>query len=131
MKISYPDNCGNSPKKILLINIYKAISNYDNIFVLNNLDDEIILNIIGDREIVGKENIITTINVFIEKGLSEIKINDAITHGNTAAVHGSAYFKDDLQIDFCDIYKFKGFSKNAKIKEINSYLINLSNHKIL
>lgn len=131
MMITYPEHCGNSPKKILLINIYKAITNYDDSFILNNLSDDIILNIIGDREIVGKENIISTINVFIEKGLSEIKINDAITHGNTAAVHGSVFFKDNLQIDFCDIYKFKGFGKNAKIKEISSYLINLSNHKIL
>lgn len=99
MKITYPEHCGNSPKKILLINIYKAITNYDDSFILNNLSDDIILNIIGDREIVGKENIISTINVFIEKGLSEIKINDAITHGNTAAVHGSVFFKDNLQID--------------------------------
>lgn len=86
MKILYPDFCGNSPKKILLINIYKAITNYDNIFILNNFAD---------------------------------------------AVHGSALFKDNLQIDFCDVYTFKGFGKNAKIIEIKSYLINLGNHKIL
>jgi hypothetical protein len=130
MKITYPEHCGNSPKKILLINIYKAITESDDIFILNNLDEDIILNIIGDRKIVGKGNIILTINVFIEKGLNEIRINDAITHGNTAAVHGSAFFNDNLQIDFCDVYKFNGFGKNSKIKEVNSYLINISNHKI-
>ena len=46
MKITYPEHCGNSPKKILLINIYKAITNYDDSFILNNLSDDIILNII-------------------------------------------------------------------------------------
>jgi hypothetical protein len=40
MKITYPEHCGNSPKKILLINIYKAITNYDDSFILNNLSDD-------------------------------------------------------------------------------------------
>lgn len=129
MKITYPEHCGNSPKKFLLINLYKAVANHEDPFILENLADEIILNIIGAREVAGKQNVILTKNAFVEKGLKEIKINDAITHGNTAAVHGSFFFNDDLRIDFCDVYKFKGFGKNARIKEISSYLINSSNHK--
>lgn len=131
MKIIYPEHCGNSPKKNLLINIYKAVTESDNGFILNNLDDDIVLNIIGVKRIVSKVNIISTIEMFVKKGINEITINDAITHGNTAAVHGSVIFKDNLQIHFCDIYRFNGFGKNAKIKEINSYLINPSNHKIM
>lgn len=129
MKITYPEHCGNSPKKILLINLYKAVANHEDSFILENLADEIILNIIGARDVAGKQNVILTKNAFVEKGLKEIKINDAITHGNTAAVHGSFFFKDDLRIDFCDVYNFKGFGKNARIKQISSYLINSNNHK--
>ena len=66
MKISYPDHCGNSPKKSLLIKIYEAITIHDDAFIMENLDDKIILNIVADSEISGKENIIATLKLFIE-----------------------------------------------------------------
>src|SRR5690554_2636266 len=130
MKITYPEHCGNSPKKILLIDLYKAVTTDDYDFILSNLGDEIRLNIVGDREITGKEDVVSTIREFVAKGLKEIKINDAITHGNTAAVHGVWIFNNELRLAFCDVYRFKGFGKKAKIGEITSYLINPDCHKI-
>jgi|LSQX01.3.fsa_nt_gb hypothetical protein len=131
MKIIYPEHCGNAPKKILLIDLYKAVAVQDDDFILNNLTDDAVLHIVGLREVVGKENVISAVNTLVAKGLTEIIIKDAITHGNTAAVYGSLLFKDDLRIDFCNIYVFRGYSKTAKIREIRSYMINLANHQLM
>lgn len=131
MKIIYPEHCGNAPKKILLIDLYKAVAVQDDDFILNNLTDDSVLHIVGLREVVGKENVISAVNTLVAKGLTEIIIKDAITHGNTAAVYGSLLFKDDLRIDFCNIYVFRGYSKTAKIREIRSYMINLANHQLM
>lgn len=129
MKITYPDHCGNSPKKALLIEIYKAIANADYDFILENLADNVKLNIIGVREAMGKEAVTSAMRELIAHGLTEIVVHDAITHGNTAAVHGSFIF-GEICVDYCDVYKFNGFGKKAKIGEIKSYLINSSHHKI-
>jgi hypothetical protein len=131
MKIIYPEHCENAPKKILLIDLYKAVAVQDDDFILNNLTDDAVLHIVGLREVVGKENVISAVNTLVAKGLTEIIIKDAITHGNTAAVYGSLLFKDDLRIDFCNIYVFRGYSKTAKIREIRSYMINLANHQLM
>jgi hypothetical protein len=40
----------------------------------------------------GKENIISIINIYIEKGLREIKITDAITNEKNTAVLWYSYF---------------------------------------
>jgi hypothetical protein len=130
MKISFPVHCGNSPKKILLIDLYKAVTTDDYDFILSNLEDKVRVNIVGDGEIRGKENVVSVLRELVAKGLKEIEINDAITHGNTAAVHGVWIFNNELRLDFCDVYRFKGFGKKAKIGEITSYLINPGHHKI-
>ncbi|CCQ93179.1 hypothetical protein CULT_1240022 [[Clostridium] ultunense Esp] len=39
---------------------------------------------------------------------------------------GNAVFIDESNFAFCDIFKFNEFGKNAKVKEVSSYVIRLS-----
>lgn len=130
MKIVYPEHCGNAPKKGLLIELYKAITLQDYHYILEHLNDNIIFSIVGDNKVVGKEKVISSIELFIDKGLNEIHIKDVITHGYVAAVYGVFSFEDGMQLEFCDVHVFSGFGKKAKIKEITSYLINPESHKV-
>ena len=44
MMIVYPEHCGNSPKKILLIEIYKAITEKDDDFILEHVAEDVMLD---------------------------------------------------------------------------------------
>lgn len=123
MNITYPKDCGNAPKKIILVNLYKAFANGDEKFILDNISKEITWDIIGKKTIGGNDNIISTLNKFRAKGINEIQLINVITHGNVASVNGIIIFDDNSSYSFCDVYKFSSFGKNAKIKEVSSYVI--------
>lgn len=123
MKVTYPEHCGNSPKKLLLIELHKAIAEDDKSFILDNLTDDVVLNLVGQREVTGKDSVTALFDELGAKDIQEIIVDNAITHGNTAAVHGAFQLTDGSRIDFCHVVVFRGFSKTAKIKEIKSYLI--------
>lgn len=125
VRITYPKDCGNSPKKIILVNLYKAFLNGDEKFILDNISDKSTWNIIGNKTIDNKNNIISTLNKYRENGIEEIQIMNLITHGSIAAVNGTIIFNDKVSFGFCDVYKFTGFGKKAKIGEVSSYVIKI------
>jgi hypothetical protein len=109
VKISYPKDCGNAPKKIILVNFYIAVANNDDKYIYDNTSNKLAWEIIGQR-------------VVDDRG-EEIQIRNVITHGNVCAVNGSISFIDESRFDFCDVFKFDGFGKKAKVKEVSSYVI--------
>ncbi|MGI6149639.1 MAG: nuclear transport factor 2 family protein [Limnochordia bacterium] len=123
MRITYPEHCGNSPKKVQLIDLHKAIINGDASFLLASLSSDVVLNVVGESVIVGRENVAAAARDVVKQDLREIRIKDVITHGNVAAVHGSLLFEGRPQVDFCDVYGFSGFGRTATIKKIDSYRI--------
>ncbi len=126
VKISYPASCGNAPKKVTLVNLYKAFANNDKKFLIENTSDKLVWNIIGKKKITGRDEVVSLFYLYSQKGIKEIQIINVITHGNVAAVNGRLVFNDESSFAFCDVYNFSGFGKNAKIREVNSYLIKIS-----
>lgn len=62
--------------------------------------------------------------------VAEIRIANVITHGDTGAVNGRMKVKDGNVYAFCNVYKFKGHSKGAKVREITSYNIEIKKQYI-
>lgn len=89
--MTFPKHCGNSLKKVLLIDMYKAVTVQDEAFTLDILDDGIILNRVGVGNVLGKDG---------ERGLKQIEIKDVMTHGYTACAFGSMIFDDNARIEF-------------------------------
>jgi hypothetical protein len=54
--------------------------------------------------------------------ITELRIDHIITHGYTAALHGTMAYGGKRRW-FCDVYVFDGASKHAKIKEMITYAI--------
>lgn len=52
-----------------------------------------------------------------------LTLHTVITHGDTAAVDGVIMLENGESYAFCDVYRFRGASKTAKVKEITSYVI--------
>ena len=81
VRITYPEHCGNSPKKVQLIDLHKAIINGDASFLLASLSSDVVLNVVGESVIVGRENDAAAARDVVSRIWREIRIKDAITPG--------------------------------------------------
>jgi hypothetical protein len=124
-KITIPIDCGNAPKMQLLKDINIAFAENNNEFILENIADEIQWKRIGDSVLEGKDNFTNVLNELKNFKTKELIVNTIITHGDTGAVEGKMIMEDGSIIAFCDIYKFNGHSKTAKIKEMVSYAVEI------
>lgn len=122
IKLSIPPDCGNAPKKRILKDFNIALVTMNRSFLLENLADNMIWNIVGDEALVGKDNFIDKLEKLHKEKITELFIYDIITHGYVASAHGKVNGVN-FSYDFCHVYKFTSASKTAKIREITSYII--------
>ncbi|SFE04206.1 SnoaL-like domain-containing protein [Lentibacillus persicus] len=122
IKIVCPEDCGNSPKKEILKQVTIAFAANDTDIIDRMFADNAVWEIVGDKTIDGKNDMIASMK---NNNTAELHIANIITHGKTGAVNGTVINKDGKRIAFCEIYNFSSAGKKAKIKETRSYFINL------
>lgn len=122
-RVSYPKDCGNAPKKGILAGFYKAFAQGDWDYIQEHTADALSWNIVGKHEIGSQEEALALCREQFFRGIQEICLHNVITHGNVAAVNGEIIFGDGMSVFFCDIYKFGSFGKQARVKEVTSYVI--------
>lgn len=119
------EDCGNAPRKTLLRDFTLAAVSGDIAYLMKHLADSIVWEIAGKRKIVGQASFADAVRELHAKPPVELEIRHIITHGRTGAVSGVAKYADGSR-SFCDVYAFAGAGKNAGIKEITSYIIELT-----
>lgn len=103
----------------------EAFARSDINFILENVTDDISWIAVGDFSVKGKEEFTHALEKMKSEKAYQIKINNIITHGDSAAVDGVMKMPDsEKSYAFCDVYKFSGF-KNPKVKELSSYVIEM------
>lgn len=126
LTIHCPDDCGNAPKKAMLKEFNIAMAKKDLDAITDMISDQVSWNLIGDKIIQGKEAFTETLKQRELNKISVLSINTIITHGNAGSVNGTYIIENGKSYSFCDVYKFTSSSKQAKIKEISSYVIEVS-----
>lgn len=121
-KVIVETDCGNAPKKLILRDLNISFAEGDINFVSEIISDDCIWNRIGMQLIEGKENCINALAEFGKTKVDELQIENIITHGKDGAVNGIMKIGAE-NFAFCNIYKITGHDKNAKVKQINSYVI--------
>ncbi|NUY82746.1 hypothetical protein HUK80_17720 [Flavobacterium sp. MAH-1] len=119
MKISYPDDCDNAPKRRAVKNF--IISLYQNKFKEFDslLDDKFELEKVGEDKIIGKLTLDKYSSTFSE--ITELSIKEILSHGKFGACQG--YIRDKTQrIDFAYFFEFKSAGKNVILK-VSEYKI--------
>lgn len=111
--------------------INEAFTTGDYDFLAENSADDIVWTMVGDQEVRGRDNFVQFMKDMSAPGLpsvSEMNVTSVITHGRQAACEGTMKmtFGDGTvkTYGFCDVYGMSGF-KNAKIKSITSYVIEI------
>jgi len=121
MKFSFPQDCGNSPKRELIKNICLAVVNNDMAKFYSHLADDIIWEFVENVRLSGKQEV----KDFFEKnrtGQVEGMVLDYIlTHGKQGSAGGKIILSD-YSIHFADFYEFAS-AKSTQIKKIKSFVL--------
>jgi len=123
-KIISSPYCGNSPKMEFLKEFNIAFAKGNVKFITENVTDDILWNIIGDRKIEGKEKFREELEKMKSEKASELIIDQILSHGKEGATNGIMKMQNGKKYAFSDFYKFNG-AKGAKIKSITSYVIEI------
>ncbi len=121
-KIEIQPDCGNSPRKGFLKELYVALANADIEFLKTNIPVNISWEVIGQKLITGKDEYLKAITGHKVWQPKQLTIETIITHGPDASVNGEIRTKDNLSYSFCDVFKFKG-AGGTTINSIKSFVI--------
>ena len=122
-RVICPEDCGNAPKKAQLRDFTAAAVQGDLHRVLAHISDRIEWEITGSGKFAGKEQFAEAQRQMHGKPAAELEIRHILTHGKTGVVNGAVKYADGKKRSFCDVYVFTGSAKDAKIREIVSYVI--------
>lgn len=123
-KITLKTDCGNSPKREFLKNFNVAFGSGDTKFLIDNVTDDVVWEMVGDKIIEGKESYSKAIHKMADSEVAECVIEKVITHGKEGAVNGMMKMANGKGYAFSDVYEFKNV-KATEIKKITSYVIEL------
>lgn len=122
--VTAPEDCGNSPRKLLLKDLNIAYAHANTNKILSAFADDIVWEIYGERQCRGIEEVEQYITQFEAQTIETYVVETIITHGKDASVNGKMSV-DGAELAFCDVYAFSSVSKDAKINRIESYVVGL------
>lgn len=120
------EDCGNAPKKEFLKAFNVAFVCNDNGFIMENIIDDIRWNFIGSNTLQGKDQVFNLLEQLNDNKPTELVISNIITHGYSGSLNGILNLESNISYAFCNIYRFNSSLNKAKIKEITSYIIDIS-----
>ncbi len=124
--VTFPEDCGNSPRNLLLRDFNIAAAKGDLSFVERHLAEDVtwcLFEPAGQKTIHGREKVLDELknNLVIEP--VEFAIETVITHGKHGAVNGTIKATDGKTYVFCDVYTLSGHGKSDAITKMTSYII--------
>ncbi|SEN51221.1 nuclear transport factor 2 family protein [Lihuaxuella thermophila] len=126
LQITCAEDCGNAPKKKVLKEFNIAFVQRDIGFITEHIADNLLWNLAGSKQIQGKDRFVDALQQMMVHRATELSISNIITHGNTGSVNGVFKMENKREFAFCHVYRFSSAGKNAKVKEITSYIIEVS-----
>ncbi|MFC5337906.1 hypothetical protein [Leucobacter denitrificans] len=118
MKITLPDDCGNSPRN-LLVSQFSADWAAGKIESLRPLlSDDV------QWEVVGWPELDSEAALSFPKDVREVEVFTAINHGRASSCNGFM-LTGAGRIDFAHVFLFTGVAKTAKINQIRTYLVQI------
>jgi len=120
------EDCGNAPKKELLRAFNVAFVCNDIGFIMESIIEGIQWSFIGSHVLQGKDQVLRMLEKLIDKTPTELVVSNIITHGYSGSLNGVLHLESNISYAFCNIYRFNSSLNKTKIKEITSYIIDIS-----
>lgn len=126
VKITVTEDCGNAPKKEFIKDFCIALAHANIEAAMDMLAENVHLEIPGYTSASGKQAVENLIGEDSKRSkVSELIIENILSHGDRCAANGMLKFEDGGSVAFCNMYVFNSHGKNAKLKEIITYSIEL------
>lgn len=122
VKIIVEEDCGNAPKKEYVRDFNIAFAQNDVDKVLSMMTDDATWRMVGGETYQGGVAIRQALQKMGEAEAQELRLDHILSHGNQCAADGLITYKNS-KVAFCDVYVFSSHAKDAKIKELISYAI--------
>ncbi|WP_433615943.1 hypothetical protein [Paenibacillus cellulositrophicus] len=126
VKMICAEDCGNAPKKEFLRAFNAAFVCNDIDFINEKTIEDIQWNIVGRNTLQGKDQVFEMLRKLMDKTPTELIISNIITHGYSGSLNGILNLENNMSYAFCNIYRFNSSLNKTKIKEITSYIIDIS-----
>ncbi|MCK0131565.1 nuclear transport factor 2 family protein [Flavobacteriaceae bacterium F08102] len=121
-KIISSPNCGNSPKMKFIKQFNIAFAKGDVTFLMGNVTDDIVWNIIGDKKIEGIDIFREELEKMQAVKTTELILDQILSHGKEGAANGVMTMENGKHYAFSDFYVFQS-TKGEMIKAITSYCL--------
>ncbi|SHJ11572.1 nuclear transport factor 2 family protein [Pseudozobellia thermophila] len=121
-KIVSSPNCGNSPKMEFIKQYNIAFAKGDIAFLIENVTDDIVWHIIGDKTMEGIEVFAEELEKIQSVKASELILDQILSHGKEGAANGWMTMENGKRYAFSDFYVFQS-TKGEKVKAITSYCL--------
>lgn len=125
VQINIKTDCGNAPKKEFIRDFQVAYAKQDAQAVLSSLEEKAIWDMVGHTVFEGKEAIREALPSMFSGTVLELTMDNIITHGKVGSANGVMKYEDGAVIAFCDVFEFTSHAKDAKLKKISSYAVDL------
>lgn len=123
-KITSSPNCGNSPKMDSIKEFNIAFAKGIVAFLKENVTDDVVWDIVGDKKIIGKEAFLEELEKMKSYRAAELIIDQILSHGKEGAANGIMKMEDGKNYAFADFYKFEN-TKSKKVKRMTSYVLEI------
>ncbi|WP_024876409.1 nuclear transport factor 2 family protein [Saccharomonospora piscinae] len=125
VQITVTPDCGNAPRKQVLRDYVIALVEHDTEALRSAVADDVEWEIVGARTVRGWADFAAAVESAFEQRPETVRLDSILTHGSEGAVSSRMIFTGRGELRCCDVYRFSGHSRTAKIKRITSYWIEL------
>ncbi|MHA6251484.1 hypothetical protein [Oceanobacillus sp. CAU 1775] len=125
MQFIVQEDCGNAPRKFILRDLFLAIVERDNENILEIVAEDLIYEEVGKGQYEGVPALLERVDEMVSNDIDTLELIQIITHGKTAAVNGRLVTVDQKEIHFATIVMFASAGKQAKVKKMTSYIIEI------
>lgn len=126
-KIVKSDDCGNSPKNLLVQSLAIAIETANASAFSRCVSPDVVWAVPGRRSIAGKAACLAYLKSR-KSGLKQLRIRRAISHGRAGAADGVIIPKAGPASSFCHVVDFASI-KGDRISSISSYYCDLGDEE--
>ncbi len=119
LDVQYPNDCGNAPKKKVILALNIAFAKGDVEGVRAFLAPDAIWEMVGDKVLHGHEEIVNSLREMAGYQARKLELLQIITHGKDASARGVLEFANN-RVRFADFYEFTS-AGSSKLKRITSF----------
>lgn len=126
-KIIINEDCSDVIQKQFLSDFSIALANRDINTVMSMVSGDVHVSVPGYDEASGKNAVQALLLEDAQQSdATELIIKNIISNGDRCVADGVWKFADGGEVAFCTIYTFTGHAKDAKIRDITTYAVVLT-----